>query len=177
MAAQSLVSRHSRPATGRHNRLGDRFGKSVGGMAWFLPDSGGRHRTVARNRVLAENSPPRLGFDGVSRTRRNPLLEVLAATTGRDACSRLPFTFVSLFLHCRLSAPFLLFPSTGFSLLAAPMSTVSRPSPIHVFSLTRHESLYSSPFVSFVVFEQYPLKTRREKEGKRGRRVWKKSDC
>lgn len=109
MAAQSFVSRHSRPATGRHNRLGDRFGKSVGGMAWFLPDSGGRHRTVARNRVLAENSPPRLGFDGVSRTPRNPLLEVLAATIGRDACSCLPFTLVSLFLRCRLPLLFFSF--------------------------------------------------------------------
>lgn len=46
----------------RRNRLGDRSGKSVGGMAWFLSDSGGRHRTVARNRMLAENSPLRLRF-------------------------------------------------------------------------------------------------------------------
>lgn len=133
---QSLASRHSRPATGRHNRLGDRSGKSVGGMAWFLPDSGGRHRTVARNRMLAESSPLRRRFATFSRTPGNPLLETLAATIGRDVFTSLPLTFVSpcppRSPHCSFS---FLSVCTGFSLLAAPMSAMTRPSrraPTHV---------------------------------------------
>lgn len=73
-------------------------------------------------------------FRSVSHSPSNPLLEILVATIGRDAFSSLPFTFTSLFLRYRLSAPFLFFPFAGFSLLTAPISTMTRPSrcaPIH----------------------------------------------
>ena len=123
MAAPKPRLLHSRLATGRLNRLGekDRSGKSVGGMAWFLLNSGGRHRTVARNRV-GRNPPLRLHF-AASCSPSNLLLEILAAAVGRDAFSSLPVAFVSLF---PFFAPFLFFASAGFSLLAAPMSTMLR---------------------------------------------------